>query len=376
MIAKPYSCRGLALFLFWFLCDFGCSSPEFRKLFLELVSELLVFVFVTVSFCRKTPGFARRSKGCAGSLSLSMVCLCFCCCLVCLLVGRLVLSFCGVRCFCSCSFCFARVASFESVVCGGGAWGVFFPSFCWCQTRVCLLLKESPAAAPSNQSSCCPVCLVPASFFFVCCACMLVLCLHAPARMAFAAPFTVPVIACSPCLIFSYLYLSFIFLYTLSYLFACKSCSASSCFRPPVATHPSCLYILNSHLLLAKMAEANVDAPVQQRRGVVRNQRLDDQGRNTRQRVDDLETRMDAVEAQGRSHETRLLFLEAHVKVVLRGFTAVQEFLRDLPGDFNLNWPSQHLLLHLWLNSRKRPSLKRPIAWTKQRHCSARIKGW
>ena len=84
------------------------------------------------------------------------------------------------------------------------------------------------------------------------------------------------------------------------------------------------------------MAEANVDAPVQQRRGVVRNQRLDDQGRNTRQRVEDLETRMDAVEAQGRSHETRLLFLEAHVKVVLRGFTAVQEFLRDLPGDFKL----------------------------------------
>ena len=37
-----------------------------------------------------------------------------------------------------------------------------------------------------------------------------------------------------------------------------------------------------------------------------------------------------------RSHETRLLFLEAHVKVVLRGFTAVQEFLRDLPGDFKL----------------------------------------
>ena len=28
---------------------------------------------------------------------------------------------------------------------------------------------------------------------------------------------------------------------------------------------------------------------------------------------------MDSVEAQGRSHETRLLFLEAHVKVVLRG---------------------------------------------------------
>ena len=57
------------------------------------------------------------------------------------------------------------------------------------------------------------------------------------------------------------------------------------------------------------MAEANVDALAQPRRGVVRN-RVDEQGRNTRQHVDDLETRMDAVEAQGRSHETRLLFLD------------------------------------------------------------------
>ena len=66
----------------------------------------MFFVFVTVSFCCKTPGFARRSKGCAGSPSLSMVCLCFCYCFVCLLVGRLVLSFSGVRSFCSgCFFC-------------------------------------------------------------------------------------------------------------------------------------------------------------------------------------------------------------------------------------------------------------------------------
>ena len=58
------------------------------------------------------------------------------------------------------------------------------------------------------------------------------------------------------------------------------------------------------------MAEAHVDAAAQPRRGVVRNC-LDDQGRNTRQRVDDLETRMDAAEAQGHSHETRLLFLSS-----------------------------------------------------------------
>ena len=84
------------------------------------------------------------------------------------------------------------------------------------------------------------------------------------------------------------------------------------------------------------IAEVNVDAPAQPaRRGAVQ-ARVDDQGRNVRQRDEDLKTRMDAAEAQGRSHETRLLFLEAHVKVVLRGFTAVQAFPRDLPGDSKL----------------------------------------
>ena len=82
------------------------------------------------------------------------------------------------------------------------------------------------------------------------------------------------------------------------------------------------------------MADANAAAPAARRN--LRRERVDDQGRNMRQRVDELEVRMDAAEAQARAHETRLLFLEAHVKVVLRGFTAVQEFLRDLPGDFKL----------------------------------------
>ena len=84
------------------------------------------------------------------------------------------------------------------------------------------------------------------------------------------------------------------------------------------------------------MAEANAAAPAEAcaRRNL--RHHVDDQDRNVRMRVADLETRMDAAEAQARSHETRLLFLEAHVKVVLRGFTAVQEFLRDLPGDFKL----------------------------------------
>ena len=127
-------------------------------------------------------------------------------------------------------------------------------SFCWCQTCECVLLKESPAAAPSNQSSICPVCPVPASFFLVCRACMPVLCLHAPARFAFAAPYDIPVFFLFPLisyLVFTYLYLSYLILFFVSYLgylylSACKSCSASSCFRPPVATHPSRPYFLHS----------------------------------------------------------------------------------------------------------------------------------
>ena len=87
------------------------------------------------------------------------------------------------------------------------------------------------------------------------------------------------------------------------------------------------------------MAEANAAAPADA--GARRNlrHRVDDQGRSVRQRVEELETRMDAAEAQARSHETRLLFLEAHVKVVLRGFTAVQEFLCATCQGI-LNWPS------------------------------------
>ena len=88
--------------------------------------------------------------------------------------------------------------------------------------------------------------------------------------------------------------------------------------------------------LVISMVDANVDVPAPARARRNLRQCVDDQGRIVRMRVDDLETRMDAAEAQARAHETRLLFLEAHVKVVLRGFTAVQEFLRDLPGDFKL----------------------------------------
>ena len=53
-------------------------------------------------------------------------------------------------------------------------------------------------------------------------------------------------------------------------------------------------------------------------------------GRRVRARVDDAETRLDTMEAQLLRHETRLQFTEAPLRVVLRGFSCVTEFLRTL----------------------------------------------
>ena len=58
--------------------------------------------------------------------------------------------------------------------------------------------------------------------------------------------------------------------------------------------------------------------------------------RSVRQRLDDMETRMDATEALYRSQDTRLLYLEAYTKVVLRGFSSVGDFLKDKERDFKL----------------------------------------
>ena len=58
--------------------------------------------------------------------------------------------------------------------------------------------------------------------------------------------------------------------------------------------------------------------------------------RSVRQRLDDIETRMDSTEALCRSQDTRLLYLEAYTKVVLRGFSSVGDFLKDKERDFKL----------------------------------------
>ena len=58
--------------------------------------------------------------------------------------------------------------------------------------------------------------------------------------------------------------------------------------------------------------------------------------RSVRQRLDDIETRMGSTEALCRSQDTRLLYLEAYTKVVLRGFSSVGDFFKDKERDFKL----------------------------------------
>ena len=61
-----------------------------------------------------------------------------------------------------------------------------------------------------------------------------------------------------------------------------------------------------------------------------------EQFRNVHQRIDDIETRLDATAARVDQHELRLGYMEACLKIVLRGFTCVQEFLRNKDTDYKL----------------------------------------
>ena len=58
--------------------------------------------------------------------------------------------------------------------------------------------------------------------------------------------------------------------------------------------------------------------------------------RSVRQRLDDIETRVDTTEALCRAQDTRLLYLEAYTKAFLRGFSSVGDFLKDKERDFKL----------------------------------------
>ena len=72
-----------------------------------------------------------------------------------------------------------------------------------------------------------------------------------------------------------------------------------------------------------------------ERRAAARAQN-EEEGRRVRQRLDDVEVRMDGMQSRIDQHEMRLGYLEAHIKVVLRGFDAVPEFFRSRDGDFRL----------------------------------------
>ena len=68
------------------------------------------------------------------------------------------------------------------------------------------------------------------------------------------------------------------------------------------------------------------------RRGAVRDEEI----RNVRQRVDDVEQALDQHTVQLRSHEQRLQFVESACRLVLRGFECVPEFLTSRERDYRL----------------------------------------
>ena len=83
------------------------------------------------------------------------------------------------------------------------------------------------------------------------------------------------------------------------------------------------------------MAEAAQQPRRGERRAAARAHN-EEEGRRVRQRLDDVEVRLDGMQSRLDLHEMRLGFVEAHIKVVLRGFDAVPEFFRARDGDFRL----------------------------------------
>ena len=106
-------------------------------------------------------------------------------------------------------------------------------------------------------------------------------------------------------------------------LLCCSSCSAFA----PIT------YLLRPPFVA--MAEA-AQQPNVEGRGRRRHRPQVEGERSVRQRLDDLETRMDIQESKLRGQDQRMLYLEAFTKVVLRGFACVSEFLRAKDQDFKL----------------------------------------
>ena len=85
-----------------------------------------------------------------------------------------------------------------------------------------------------------------------------------------------------------------------------------------------------SSLPLSTVFFIMADAQVGGRRRRAAQAEEGDQVRSVRARMTDAEGRLDTVETTLGRHETRLQFIEAPLRVVLRGFTSVGEFLRVL----------------------------------------------
>ena len=82
------------------------------------------------------------------------------------------------------------------------------------------------------------------------------------------------------------------------------------------------------------MADAPAPAvPRQQRRKEARAQVQDD-NRRVRQRLDDLEARLETLEGRQRGHDLRLQYLEAPLKLVLKKFRAPVEFWASKDAGF------------------------------------------
>ena len=82
-------------------------------------------------------------------------------------------------------------------------------------------------------------------------------------------------------------------------------------------------------LPLSAVQVTMADAQVGRRRRVAQAEE-GEHARSVRARMTDAEGRLDTVETTLGRHETRLQFIEAPLRVVLRGFSSVGEFLRVL----------------------------------------------
>ena len=99
----------------------------------------------------------------------------------------------------------------------------------------------------------------------------------------------------------------------------------------------------------------------------LRGQNVMPMDRRVRQRLDEVEVRIEEAEAMSRNHDQRISFQESPQRLVLRGFACVGEFFRARGGDFPL--AKKPLSVPFFTNSRRIAGLKSRITLRKQRGC-------